>query len=111
MTNIVWVIPHPIDVETYVRVLQYQTINEPEGFIHPAVIFKARNLTKLMNGIFQSWEGILRKNIYQLVFPWFLVFVKVSNEGSKLFVNFMKQVRSVSLKQEIFLKIMSLDLL
>ena len=32
---------------------------------------------------------------------WFLVFVNVSSEGSKLLVNFIKQVRTVSSKQEI----------
>ena len=49
--NIKWVILHPIGFKKYERVHQYITINEPEGFIHPTMIFEARNLTKLMNGV------------------------------------------------------------
>ena len=99
--KIVWVIPHPIDMETFVKFHQYQSINNTTMGIHPNIIFKARSLTKMMNGVFQAWEGVLRKDIDRLVFPWFLIFIKITNEGSKLFVNFMKQVRTVSPKQEI----------
>ena len=73
----VWVVPHPVNVETYLRLNLKRTRQKL-----PNDIIQARFLTKLLNGTFQKWESYLRQD-YRLVLPWFLKFIGVVPDGSQ----------------------------
>ena len=85
----VWVVPHPVDVETHLRLNLKRTGQKlPKEYI-----LQARFLTRLLNGTFQKWESYLRQDVSRMVLPWFLKFVGVVPDGSKRFVTFMKAIR------------------
>ena len=88
--QIVWVVPHPVDVETYLRL----NLKGARQKLPKEYIIQARFLTRLLNGTFQKWESYLRQDVCRLVLPWFLKFVGVVPDGSKRFVTFMKAVRA-----------------
>ena len=88
--SIVWVMPHPVDVETHLRL----NLRDAEQDLPLPIRLTARHMTKTMNGVFQYWENQMRKDSSRYIFPWFVKFLSVVDEGSKKFVTFMKAVRA-----------------
>ena len=56
--QIVWLIPHPVDVETHLHLNLNYSCQE----LSSDYVLHGRFLTKLLNGIFQKWEGYLRQD-------------------------------------------------
>ena len=87
--QIIWVVPHPVDVETHLRL----NLMDSQKDLTLEQSRHARFLTRMLNDTFQQWEGLLRKNLDRLVLPWFIKFVSVTSAGSKKFTEFMKAIR------------------
>ena len=88
--QVVWIIPHPVDVETHLRLNLKRSCPE----LPPDHVLHGRFLTKLLNGTFQKWEGYLRQHQSRIIVPWFIKFVSEVPGGSQKFSAFMKSVRA-----------------
>ena len=88
--QLIWVVPHPVDIETYLR----SNLRDSQKDLTPDQVRHARFLTRMLNDTFQQWEGTLRMTSGRLVVPWFTKFVSVTPFGSKKFTGFMKAIRA-----------------
>ena len=66
--SIVWVMPHPVDVETHLRL----NLQDAEQELPLAIRLSARYMTKTMNGVFQYLECQMRKDSLRSIYPWFV---------------------------------------
>ena len=55
--QLIWMVPHPVDIETYLR----SNLRDSQKELTPEQVRHARFLTRMLNDTFQQWEVFLRK--------------------------------------------------